>query len=331
MQTTGRSPGPTLSIVIPCHNEEECVTPLVHRLTTVLEEIGDPFELIFVDDGSQDGTLDRLRASRAADPRVKYVSLSRNFGHEAASTAGLRHAAGGAVVLMDADLQDPPEVIPELVKRWKEGFELVFATRDGREGERLFKRTTSALFYRLMGKVVKFDFPANTGDFRLMSRAVVDGFLLMPERNRFVRGMVAWTGFRTTSVLYRRARRHSGETKYNVGKLVVLALDAITGFSAVPIRLVSLVGLGVTAVSALGTLWIVFNKLFLGIDIPGYAFLAAGVLFLGGVQILMLGAIGEYVGRIYVETQRRPLYLVRELAGLTGERIDGEHRGDRRL
>ncbi len=331
MQTANEAPDPTLSIVVPCHNEEGNVGPLIHRLLEVMEEIGDSFELIFVDDGSEDETLDRLRASRETDSRVKFVSLSRNFGHEAASTAGLRHAAGEAVVLMDADLQDPPEVIPELVERWREGFELVFATRDSRKGEGIFKRATSALFYRLMGLVVKFDFPADTGDFRLMSRAVVEGFLLMPERNRFVRGMVAWTGFRTTSVLYRRAPRRAGESNYSLGKLVVLALDAFTGFSAVPIRLVSLVGLCVTALSALGTLWIVINKLFGGIDIPGYAFLATGVLFLGGVQILMLGAVGEYVGRIYVETQRRPLYLVRELAGLAQEHRTGKYNADRRL
>ncbi len=331
MQMADELPALTLSIVVPCHNEEENVAPLIQRLTSVLEEMGDPFEMILVDDGSQDGTLDRMRAAREADSRVRFVSLSRNFGHEAASTAGLRHASGQAVILMDADLQDPPEVIPELVGRWREGFELVFATRDSREGEGLFKRATSALFYRLMGRLVKFDFPADTGDFRLMSRAVVEGFLLMPERNRFVRGMVAWTGFRATSVLYKRAPRHSGTSDYKVGKLIVLALDAFTGFSAIPIRLVSLVGICVTGLSALGTLWIVINKLFLGIDIPGYAFLATGVLFLGGVQILMLGAIGEYVGRIYVETQRRPLYLVRELAGLTAEHKGGEINADRRL
>ena len=235
---------------------------------------------------------------------------------EAASTAGLRRAAGEAVVLMDADLQDPPEVIVELVERWREGYELVFATRSDRAGEGWFKRLTSAVFYRVLRRVVNFDFPTDTGDFRLMARPVVEGFLQMPERNRFVRGMVAWTGFRATSVEYTRAPRRSGRTNYNYGKLVVLALDALTGFSAVPIRLVSLFGFFVTALSAIGTVWIVFNKLVLGIPIPGYAFLVTGVLFLGGVQILMLGMIGEYVGRIYVETQRRPLYLVSESGGL---------------
>ncbi len=331
MEKANQPPEPILSIVIPCHNEEGNVEPLLVRLEEVLNKIGEPFELIFVDDGSQDRTLALLKEARRADSRLKIISLSRNFGHEAASTAGLRYASGKAVVLMDADLQDPPEVILELMDRWREGFELVFATRDGREGEGLFKRATSALFYRLMGHVVKFDFPADTGDFRLMSRPVVDAFLLMPERNRFVRGMVAWTGFRTTSVSYTRARRHLGRTHYDLGKLTVLALDAFTGFSAVPIRLVSLVGLGVTLLAALGTLWIVFNKLLLGIDIPGYAFLATGVLFLGGVQILMLGAIGEYVGRIYVETQRRPLYLVRELSGLTDQHRGLEPNADRRF
>ncbi len=307
---------PEISVVVPCHEEEGNIGPLVSRLTAVLTAIGDTFEIILVDDGSRDGTLQRMRTAREADPRVKFISLSRNFGHEAASTAGLRHATGNAVVLIDADLQDPPEVIADLVAQWRDGFELVFATRDGRPGEGIFKRFASALFYRLMRRVVSFEFPADTGDFRLMSRPVIEGFLQMPERNRFVRGMVAWTGFRSTSVRYAREARHSGKTNYNVGKLFVLAFDALTGFSAVPIRIVSLVGLCVTALAAVATLWIVFNKLLLGIDIPGYAFLATGVFFLGGVQILMLGAIGEYVGRIYVETQRRPLYLVRERVGL---------------
>lgn len=307
---------PEISVVVPCHGEEGNIGPLVSRLTSVLTGIGDPFEIILIDDGSRDDTLTQMRAARQEDPRVKFVSLSRNFGHEAASTAGLRHARGDAVVLIDADLQDPPEVIPELVARWRAGYELVFATRASRPGEGLFKRSTSALFYRLMRRVVSFEFPADTGDFRLMTRPVVEGFLRMPERNRFVRGMVAWTGFRATSVRYERDARHSGKTKYDVGKLFVLAFDALTGFSAMPIRVVSLVGLFVTVLAGAGTLWIVFNKLLLGIDIPGYAFLATGVLFLGGVQILMLGAIGEYVGRIYVETQRRPLYLVRERAGV---------------
>jgi len=310
---------PVLSVVVPCHDEEANIGPLVERLTGVLEGIGDPWEIILVDDGSRDGTLGCMRQARAADPRVKFVALSRNFGHEAASTAGLRHALGEAVVLIDADLQDPPEVIPLLVREWRAGYELVFATRETRDGEGFFKRWTSKLFYRLMARLVTFDFPADTGDFRLMSRAVVEGFLQMPERNRFVRGMVAWTGFRATAVRYHRDRRNAGRTKYDFAKLLVLALDAFTGFSAVPIRVVSLVGLFVTLLSAVGTIWIFFSKLVFGIDIPGYAFLVTGVLFLGGVQILMLGAIGEYVGRIYVETQRRPLYLVRERAGVERE------------
>ena len=307
---------PVLSVVVPCHNEQDNVGPLLERLIPVLSGLESDFEVILVDDGSRDQTLERLREAHENNGRVKYISLSRNFGHEAASTAGLRRAAGEAVVLMDADLQDPPEVIVDFVERWREGYELVFATRSDRAGEGWFKRLTSAVFYRVLRRVVNFDIPTDTGDFRLMARPVVEGFLRMPERNRFVRGMVAWTGFRATSVEYTRAPRRTGQTNYDYGKLVVLALDALTGFSAVPIRLLSLLGFFVTALSAIGTVWIVFNKLVLGIPIPGYAFLVTGVLFLGGVQLLMLGMIGEYVGRIYVETQRRPLYLVRESGGL---------------
>ncbi len=318
---------PVLSVVVPCHNEQDNVGPLLERLIPVLSELGSDFEVILVDDGSQDQTLERLREAHENNGQVKYLSMSRNFGHEAASTAGLRHAVGEAVVLMDADLQDPPEVIVELVEQWREGYEVVFATRTDRAGEGWLKRLTSAVFYRVLRKIVNFDFPTDTGDFRLMTRPVVEGFLRMPERNRFVRGMVAWTGFRSTSVEYTRDARQSGQTNYDYGKLIVLALDALTGFSAVPIRLVSLFGFLVTGLSAIGTLWIVFSKLVLGIPIPGYAFLVTGVLFLGGVQILMLGMIGEYVGRIYVETQRRPLYLVRESGGLSPNDPDAVTQG----
>lgn len=307
---------PTLSVVVPCHNEEDNIGPLVRRLASVLEGLGTLFEIVLVDDGSTDATLAHIEAERARDSRVRFLALSRNFGHEAASTAGLAHARGRAVVLMDADLQDPPEVLPEMVERWREGYEIVYGRRRTRAGEPLFKRATSALFYRMMGRLVSFSFPADTGDFRLMSRNVVDALLRMPERNRFVRGMVAWTGFPSTAVVYDRDSRHAGETKYSVWRLVVLAMDAVTAFSAFPLRVVSLAGLAVTLLSMIAAAVVVFQKLFLGIAIPGYAFLATGVFFLGGMQILLLGSIGEYVGRIYTETQGRPLYLIRRAGGM---------------
>jgi polyisoprenyl-phosphate glycosyltransferase len=307
---------PTISVVVPCYDEEANIALLVERLTDSIEPLDAGFEVILVDDGSHDGTLDVMKREHARDHRIKFVALSRNFGHEAASTAGLSHARGAAIVLIDADLQDPPEVIPEMVARWREGYDLVFARRGTRAGEGRLKRLSSALFYRLMRWLVHFDFPADTGDFRLMSRPVVDAFLQMPERNRFVRGMVAWTGFRSTAVEYSREARHAGETKYPLRKLILLTLDAITGFSTFPLRLVSMMGFAVTLFSAIATIWVAYQRLFLDLAIPGYALLVTGMFFLGGVQILMLGAIGEYVGRIYMETQRRPLFLVRELGGV---------------
>jgi len=307
---------PSITVVVPCHDEEGNIELLVERLKASVEPVDAHFEVILVDDGSNDGTLDAMKAEHLRDPRIKFVALSRNFGHEAASTAGLSHARGEAIVLIDADLQDPPEVIPELVDKWREGYDLVFAKRGTRAGESGFKRLGSAVFYRLMRWLVQFDFPTDTGDFRLMSRSVTDAFLQMPERNRFVRGMVAWTGFRSTAVEYSRGARYAGETKYPLGKLILLTLDAITGFSTFPLRLVSMMGYVVTLFSAVATIWVAYQRLFLGLAIPGYALLVTGMFFLGGVQILMLGTIGEYVGRIYSETQRRPLFLVRELGGL---------------
>lgn len=317
-EARGESSPPVLSIVVPCHDEEENVDVLVQRLEEALSPLELPWEVVFVDDGSRDGTLERLRRLTRSRPEVRYVALTRNFGHEAATTAGLEHAKGDAVVLMDADLQDPPEIIPDMVGLWRQGFHVVYARRTARDGENVLKRWTSRLFYRMMARITAFDLPADVGDFRLMSRSAVNAFLRMPERNRFVRGMVAWSGFRSAAVTFRRSSRHGGVTKYSWWRLTVLALDAMTSFSAAPLHLVSVAGLVVTGLSLLGAATVVFQKLFLGIPIPGYAFLVTGVFFLGGVQILMLGMIGEYVGRIFVDTQRRPVYFVAE-RGAFGE------------
>lgn len=303
---------PTLSVVVPCFDEAPNIEPLVEQLTAVLEPLDPHFEVILVDDGSRDGTLRAVRGAHAADERFRYLAFSRNFGHEAASTAGIEAARGDAVVLIDADLQDPPEVIAQLVERWREGFEIVYARREVREGETWFKRVAAAAFYRLLARATSVDIPVDTGDFRLMARPAVDAFLRMKERSRFVRGMVAWTGFRTAEVRYRRHARHAGDTKYDTRKLLLLAVDALTGFSIVPLRIASLVGLGFTGLSFLGAILVTLQRLFLGLAIPGYAFLVVGMLLLGGVQLLVLGIIGEYVGRIYVELQARPLYIVAE-------------------
>ncbi len=303
---------PTLSVVVPCYDEGLNVAPLVARLTAVLEPIDPHFEVILVDDGSRDGTREAMREAHAADRRVRWIGFSRNFGHEAATTAGIESARGDAVVLIDADLQDPPEVIADLVEKWREGYPIVYARRERRDGETWFKRVAAAGFYRVLSRTTSVPIPVDTGDFRLMARPVVDAFLQMKERSRFVRGMVAWTGFRSAEVRYRRHARNAGETKYDTWKLVLLALDAITGFSVIPLRIASVVGLGFTGLSFLGALVVTVQRLFLGLAIPGYAFLVVGMFLLGGVQLLMLGIIGEYVGRIYLELQARPLYIVAE-------------------
>lgn len=303
---------PLLSVVVPCLNEQDSLPRLHDRLVPVLERLG-TWEVVLVDDGSRDRTLELMRGLHERDARIHYVSFSRNFGHEAASTAGMAHTSGRFVVLIDADLQDPPEVIERLLERAREGFDVVTARRDRRDGEGVAKLLTSALFYRGMAALIKdFQLPLDTGDFRLMSRKAVDGFLCMGERNRFVRGMIAWSGFKTAEVRYERDARVGGETKYGPLKLLALAIDALTGFSTIPLRISSWMGLGVTGLAAVGAVIVVIQRLFLGLDIEGYAFQTVSMFFLGGVQLVMLGILGEYVGRIYDEVKRRPLYLVAE-------------------
>ena len=305
-------PAPLLSVVVPCLNEEGSLPLLMGRLSPVLNAITDSWEVVLVDDGSTDSTLDVMRALREDEPRVQFVSFSRNFGHEAATTAGVAHALGDAVVLIDADLQDPPELIGEMVERWREGADIVYATRESRDGENPFKLATSALFYRTLSRLADVEIPLDTGDFRLMSRPAVEAFLQMPERNRFVRAMVAWTGFPSAKVTYRRDARVAGDTKYGPVKLAILALDAITSFSTVPLQLTGWLGGCVTVLAAFGAVEMIIEKLFLGLEIEGYALQIVGMFFLGGIQLLMLGVIGAYVGRIYTEVQRRPHYFVRE-------------------
>jgi len=316
---------PDISVVVPVYNEEGCLEELHRRLAAVLGKIADTYEMVFVDDGSRDRSLEILRGIHAQDPEhVRVVSLSRNFGHEMGSTAGLRYARGRAVVLMDADLQDPPEVIPDLVVRWKEGYDLVYAQRATRARETWLKRATSFLFYRVMRRLANLDLPRDTGDFRLMDRKVVDAFNRCPERNRFVRGLICWVGFRQTGVRFNREARFAGRTKYNYFKLTRLAIDSLVAFSIVPLRLATLIGAVVGAGSFVMFLAVLLEKLRgLGPG-HGYALLGTGVLLLGSIQIFLLGIIGEYIGRIYQEAQRRPLFLVREEIGFEGERIPVE-------
>ncbi len=268
-----------------------------------------------MDDGSGDRSWEVIRDLAAADPRVRGVRFSRNFGHQMAFAAGLDTARGDAAVIMDADLQDPPEVIPELVARWREGFEVVYAMRTRRAGEGVFKRLTAAAFYRLLRRITRVDIPLDTGDFRLMGRRALEAFRRLPERHRFTRGMVAWLGFPQVGVPYAREARHAGETGYPLRKMARLAVDAITSFSHVPLQMATVLGFGVSAFAFAYIVVVLVLKL-AGISWPGYTSLMAAILFLGGVQLVMIGLLGEYLGRVYDEVKRRPLYLVQETTGV---------------
>ncbi len=304
-----------LSVVVPCYNEEE-VIPITHnRLIFVLEEITPQFELIYIDDGSQDETPNHLRQLQQHDQRVKVVFLSRNFGHQMAITAGLDHVSGDAVVLIDADLQDPPEVIKEMVNRWYEGYDVVYGVRTDRQGETPFKLWSAKAFYRMMNRLSDVPIPLDTGDFRLMDRRVVEALKIMPERDRFLRGMISWVGFRQVAVSYQRSPRIAGVSKYPLFKMIRFAADGILSFSLVPLRIAIWVGLLTVALSFLGILYALFVRLFTLSWVPGWTISFIAILFIGGIQLIFLGVIGEYIGRIYREDKRRPLYLVRESLG----------------
>lgn len=305
----------TISIVVPFHNEAENVAPLHDRLVAVLDAAGEDWELVCVNDGSRDDTLIRLVALAARDSRVRVLDLSRNFGKEAALTAGLDHARGDAAIPLDADLQDPPEIIPELLAKWREGYEVVNAVRATREGDGLLKRFTAHGFYRVMNKLSHVDIPADTGDFRLISRPALDALKRLPERRRFMKGLFAWVGFRTAAVTYKRAPRHAGRTTWNYWKLWNLALEGITSFSSAPLRLASYLGFAVSLLAFVYALVTIFDKLVYGNAVKGYPSMMVALLFLGGVQLLALGVIGEYLGRLYEESKQRPVYLVRETWG----------------
>jgi len=308
-----------LSLVIPVKDEEAAIGPCLARVVPVLEAMKDPaansFEILFVDDGSTDRTLDAIREAHAADPRIRGISLSRNFGKEAALTAGLDSARGNGVVPLDVDLQDPPEALPKMVAKWREGNDVVYGVRDNRETDSLPKRLTADLYYRAHNWLSSDKIPEHAGDFRLLDRRVVEVIRRMPERNRFMKGLFAWAGFKQAAVSYHREERKVGQTKYNYWKLWTLAIDGITSASTVPLRVWSYLGAFV-ALGALGyAIFIIIRTLTSGIEVPGYASMMVAVLFLGGLQLLSLGVLGEYVGRILTETKGRPLYVVRETIG----------------
>jgi dolichol-phosphate mannosyltransferase len=307
---------PTLSIVVPCFNEEAVINETHRRLCALRDALGDAsLELVYVDDGSRDGTLAALRALAAADPAVRVVAFARNFGHQIAVTAGIDAARGDALVIIDADLQDPPEVIPEMLAKWREGYDVVYGTRLDRPGESWFKLVTARAFYRLLNQVSDVPIPLDTGDFRLISRRVAETLRAMPERDRFVRGMVSWVGFRQFALPYRRAARFAGETKYPLRKMFRFATDGILSFSSTPLQLSVALGLLSAALALVGIVYALVLRVFTDIWVEGWTALMIAVLFIGGVQLISVGILGAYVGRIYNEIKRRPLYVVQERIG----------------
>ncbi len=314
---------PLLSVIVPVKNEEEAILPFIERVSAILEEVAGikGWEILFVDDGSTDATLAAIVAAHGREARVRALSLSRNFGKEAALSAGLDHARGSAVIPMDVDMQDPPEVLPEMVEKWREGHEMVFGVRRCRNSDGWAKRVTAGLYYRAHNMVSSDKIPENAGDFRLLDRKVVEVIRKLPERNRFMKGLFAWAGFKQASVEYDRVGRETGTTKFNYWKLWTLALDGITSASTVPLRIWSYVG-ALIALFALGYAgFIAAQTLIFGNPVPGYASIMVSVLFLGGVQLISLGVLGEYVGRILTETKQRPLYVVRDTVGIDSELV----------
>ncbi|OXM87461.1 glycosyltransferase family 2 protein [Paenibacillus rigui] len=303
------------SVIVPMFNEQEVIVETYRRLKCVMDTLGEPYELLLVNDGSRDRTAEIVNGIIENDANVKMISFARNFGHQVAISAGMDHAQGQAVVVIDADLQDPPEVIVSMIGKWKEGYDVVYGKRVERRGETWFKRVTAHGFYRLLKALTSVDIPVDTGDFRLIDRKVCDVLKSLTERNRYVRGLVSWVGFRQTSVEYIREERWAGETKYPLGKMLRFALDAITSFSYKPLKLAGYLGFTLSAVSFLYLMIIMYQKLFTDTTITGWASIVAVNLFFNGVMLIILGIIGEYIGRIYDESKGRPLYIIRDKSG----------------
>jgi len=306
------------SVVAPVYNEEALVTEFCRRAIAALEPLGEPFELVLVNDGSRDSSPEIIRRLHEQDPRIKIINFSKNFGHQIAITAGMDYARGEVVVVIDSDLQDPPEVIPRMIEEWRRGFQVVYGVRGEREGETAFKLATASLFYRLIRKITNVDIPLDAGDFRLMDRKVVNALKSMREQKRFMRGLSVWVGFKQTGITYKRDARKAGETKYPVRKMIRFALDGITAFSYLPLQLASYMGFIIACIVGLAAIIAVILRVsnLIGPDVlKGQTTTLVAVLFLGGVQLIFLGIIGEYLGRIYDEVKRRPLYIVAEELG----------------
>ncbi|MBE9056433.1 glycosyltransferase family 2 protein [Sphaerospermopsis sp. LEGE 08334] len=308
---------PIYSLFIPIYNEEENITEMYRRLTYVMEQLDGEVELILIDDGSRDRSLSMIRELHHHDSRVRYLSLARNFGHQVAVTAGLNFVQGKSIIVMDADLQDPPELILTMIDEWHQGYQVVYAQRKSRQKETWLKRLTAYLFYRILKRLAKVDIPVDTGDFCLMDRQVVDILNTMPERNRYIRGLRAWVGFRQTSVLFERSPRYAGDVKYTFGKSLSLAIDGIISFSTVPLRLATYLGIISATIALIMILLVLYWRIFAPVShLIGYTLITIAMFFLGSVQLICIGILGEYIGRIYEEVKGRPLYTVKETGGL---------------
>lgn len=304
-----------VSVIVPCFNEEEVIVHTHERLSQVLQQCDVEYELIFIDDGSKDRTALLLRGIQSIDPNVRVIFLSRNFGHQIAVTAGLDYAEGDAVILIDADLQDPPEVIPRMLEKWREGYEVVYGVRSSRDGESAFKLWTARAFYRIINALSEVPLPLDAGDFRLLDRKAVLALRRMRERHRLLRAMTTWVGFRQLPLPYERAKRFAGASKYPLRKMLALALDGIISFSVAPLRLVTIIGLIMSVLSLAGIVYAIVSRLMTDAWVPGWTLLFISSLLIGGMQFVFLGVIGEYIGRIYGEAKERPLFLVLDVLG----------------
>jgi len=300
-----------ISIVIPIYNEQENIKELYNSLSNTLSEQN--YEIIFVNDGSTDDSYSIVQEISEKDSKVKLLSFTRNFGHEAATTAGIEYAKGNAIIVMDGDLQDPPELIPDMIKLWQSGYEVVYAEREKREGETILKKITSSLFYKFLDLVSETHIPKNTGDFRLMDRKVVEDYKKLKEKNRLFRGLVSWVGYNQTSIKFKRHKRFAGKTKYNYFKLFRLALDSVTSFSIKPLFFITMVGIFISLLSFVLGLAFVLIKLLLRFPVPGWTSLVVLILLLNGFQIFLLGIVGEYIARMFIEVKNRPLYLIKDI------------------
>ena len=313
ISTSQINPAISLSIIVPFYDEQEVLEEFHSRLTKVLDSLPITSEIVYVDDGSKDNSLDLVSSFTSINSSISVIGLSRNFGKESAMSAGLEHCRGQAVILLDADLQDPPELIPQMIAKWREGYDVVNMQRSQRDGETWFKKFSAACFYKVMNVAAKIDVPENVGDFRLLSREVVDHINQLPERNRYMKGIFSWPGFRQATIQFKRDARFCGETKWNYLKLIGLAMDGITSFSIRPLRIATAVG-GLVAVTAfVYGVFIVFKTMMFGEPITGYPSMMVVQLALGGIQLLSIGLMGEYIGRIFIETKNRPLYLIQSV------------------